>query len=398
MRFRVSPRARALTPVLGVLVALSLVLSSAAARGAPEDDRIRQLHQQIGEASAQEAAALAELDEIRAARMAIEARVADLDRQLTAAEARLVPLVAEADRLAESYTILQGKVERTQAKLDGARHDFEVSAAEQYRSARRGSSYDVVLAARPKVLVQQDKYLDHVSRERDALVQRVESLRQRLETQRRELEDQKRRADEARAEAQGARDQVATLRTEIEPARVDAAQRELAEGQAVAEIQAQKGDFEAELASLQAASDSIAARLRALGSGPGSPGGCQARPVPGGISSGFGQRFHPVLRYSRMHNGADMSAGSGTPIHACRAGTVVIAGGQGGYGNTIVIDHGGSMATLYAHQSSLAASQGAHVEAGEVIGYVGSTGMSTGPHLHFEVRLSGNPVDPAAYL
>jgi murein DD-endopeptidase MepM/ murein hydrolase activator NlpD len=398
MRFRVSPRARVLTPVLGVLVALSLVLSSAAARGAPEDDRIRQLHQQIGEASAQEAAALAELDEIRAARMAIEARVADLDRQLTAAEARLVPLVAEADRLAESYTILQGKVERTQAKLDGARHDFEVSAAEQYRSARRGSSYDVVLAARPKVLVQQDKYLDHVSRERDALVQRVESLRQRLETQRRELEDQKRRADEARAEAQGARDQVATLRTEIEPARVDAAQRELAEGQAVAEIQAQKGDFEAELASLQAASDSIAARLRALGSGPGSPGGCQARPVPGGISSGFGQRFHPVLRYSRMHNGADMSAGSGTPIHACRAGTVVIAGGQGGYGNTIVIDHGGSMATLYAHQSSLAASQGAHVEAGEVIGYVGSTGMSTGPHLHFEVRLSGNPVDPAAYL
>jgi murein DD-endopeptidase MepM/ murein hydrolase activator NlpD len=99
-----------------------------------------------------------------------------------------------------------------------------------------------------------------------------------------------------------------------------------------------------------------------------------------------------------MHNGADMSAGSGTPIHACRAGTVVIAGGQGGYGNTTVIDHGGSMATLYAHQSSLAAREGAHVEAGEVIGYVGSTGMSTGPHLHFEVRLSGNPVDPAAYL
>ena len=231
----------------------------------------------------QEAAALAQLDEIRAGRVAIEARVADLDRQITAAEARLVPLVAEADRLAESYTILQGKVDRTQAKLDGARHDFEVSAAEQYRSARRGSSYDVVLAARPKVLVQQDKYLDHVSRERDALVQRVESLRQRLETQRRELEDQKRRADEARAEAQSARDQVATLRTEIEPARVDAAQRELAEGQVVAEIQAQKGDFEAELASLQAASDSIAARLRALGSGPGSPGSCQARPVPGQI-------------------------------------------------------------------------------------------------------------------
>jgi murein DD-endopeptidase MepM/ murein hydrolase activator NlpD len=398
MRLRVSPRARVVTPVLGVLGALSLALSSVPARGAPQDDRVRELNQQIGEASAQEAAALAQLDEIRASKSAIDARVAELDRELGAAEARLVPLVAEAGRLAESYTILQGKVDRTQAKLDRARHDFAVSAAEQYRSARRGSTYDVVLAAKPNVLVQQDKYLDHVSRERDELVQRVNSLREQLETQRRELADQKQRADQAAADAQAARDQVASLRTEIEPARVDAAQRELDETRVIGEIQAQKGQYEAELASLQAASDSIAARLRALGSGPGSPGPCQARPVPGGISSPFGQRFHPVLRYSRMHNGADMSAGSGTPIHACRAGRVVIAGGQGGYGNTIVIEHGGGMATLYAHQSRLAASEGSQVEAGAVIGYVGSTGMSTGPHLHFEVRLSGNPVDPSSYL
>jgi murein DD-endopeptidase MepM/ murein hydrolase activator NlpD len=398
MRSRVSPRARVVTPVLGVLVALSLVLTSVAARGAPQDDRARQLHQQIGEASAQEAAALAQLDELRAGKAAIDARVAALDRELTAAEARLVPLVAEAERITQSYAVLQGKVDRTQTKLDGARHDFEVSAAEQYRSARRGSTYDFVLAARPNVLVQQDKYLDHVSRERDALVQRVDSLRQRLESQRSELEAQKQKADHAAADAQSARDQVASLRTEIEPARIEAAQKEQDETQVVAEIQAQKGQFEAELASLQAASDSIAAQLRAIGSGPGSPGPCQARPVPGPITSPFGQRFHPVLRYSRMHNGADMSAGSGTPIHACRAGTVVIAGGQGGYGNTLVIDHGGSMATLYAHQSSLAASEGAHVEAGDVIGYVGSTGLSTGPHLHFEVRLTGNPVDPATYL
>src|SRR5690606_15917750 len=135
---------------------------------------------------------------------------------------------------------------------------------------------------------------------------------------------------------------------------------------------------EAELASLQAASDSIASRLRALGSGSGNPGGCQARPVPGPITSPYGNRFHPVLKYSRMHTGADMQASSGTPIHACRAGTVVIAGGQGGYGNTVVIDHGGGMATLYAHQSSIATSVGATVAAGDVIGYVGSTGMSTG--------------------
>jgi murein DD-endopeptidase MepM/ murein hydrolase activator NlpD len=114
--------------------------------------------------------------------------------------------------------------------------------------------------------------------------------------------------------------------------------------------------------------------------------------------SPFGPRFHPILRYTRMHSGADMSGGSGTPIRACRAGNVVIAGSQGGYGNTVVIDHGGYMATLSAHQSRIAVENGQRVEAGDVIGYVGSTGMSTGPHLHFEVRLSGNPVDPASYL
>jgi murein DD-endopeptidase MepM/ murein hydrolase activator NlpD len=109
-------------------------------------------------------------------------------------------------------------------------------------------------------------------------------------------------------------------------------------------------------------------------------------------------KYHPVLHVTRMHNGDDMAAGQGEPIHACRAGTVVIADVEGGYGNAVVIDHGGGMATLYAHQSRIASGVGQHVDAGQVIGYVGATGLATGPHLHFEVRLSGNPVDPSSYL
>ncbi|MEX2256829.1 MAG: peptidoglycan DD-metalloendopeptidase family protein [Acidimicrobiia bacterium] len=393
-----SLRARVAVPTLSVAVALVLGLSSLVATGAPNDDRARQLQDQIGEASAQEAAALAELDAIRVKKTAVDARVAELDQQLSAAEARLAPLVAEVERLAQSRAILQGEVDRTQAKLDGARDDFERSAAEQYRSARRGSAYDIAFAAPPEELVQQEKYLDRVSEERDNVVQRVTRLRQKLETQRRALEAQKAQADQAAADAQAVRDELTGLRTEIEPARAEAAAQEQAEADVVASIQAQKGDFEAELASLQAASDSIAARLRAIGAASGEAGDCQARPVPGEIGSPFGPRFHPVLHYTRMHTGADMRAGSGTPIHACRSGEVVIAGSQGGYGNAVVVNHGGGMATLYAHQSQIAASVGQQVAAGDVIGYVGSTGMSTGPHLHFEVRLSGNPVDPAPYL
>jgi murein DD-endopeptidase MepM/ murein hydrolase activator NlpD len=99
-----------------------------------------------------------------------------------------------------------------------------------------------------------------------------------------------------------------------------------------------------------------------------------------------------------MHNGVDMNGGMGQKIVAAAAGTVFFAGVKGGYGNSIMIDHGGGMVTLYAHQSSFAVSDGQKVNVGQVIGYVGSSGVSTGPHLHFEVRINGNPVNPAKYL
>ena len=99
-----------------------------------------------------------------------------------------------------------------------------------------------------------------------------------------------------------------------------------------------------------------------------------------------------------MHNGWDMDAPHGAPIKAAKAGRVILSGVKGGYGNTVMIDHGGGFVTLYAHQSKLGVSVGETVGAGEVIGYIGSTGQSTGPHLHFEIRVNGSPVNPGTYL
>jgi murein DD-endopeptidase MepM/ murein hydrolase activator NlpD len=381
-------------------VAALAVPSAVAVAGAQTspDDKREELQHLIGEASAQEAAALQELLGIRDRKGVIDARVAELDREAAAAEARLAPLEAEAARLAAEYGAVQARLGELQARLDSAQQALDRTAAQLYRSARVGASYDVVLASPPQEVIQGEHYLDHVSQQRRRIVRRVAELRDEIEQQRQLVESQKAAADAAEAQAQAERDRVVQLRAEMEPARAEAASQEAAEAQALEGIQARKGEFEAELAALQAASDRISAQLRAGGSGPGAPGSCEARPVPGGIVSGFGPRVHPILGSSRMHTGVDMSAGYGTPIHACRAGTVVIAGAQGGYGNTVVIDHGGGMATLYAHQSSIAVSVGQSVSSGEVIGYVGSTGMSTGPHLHFEVRLSGNPVDPTPYL
>ena len=117
-------------------------------------------------------------------------------------------------------------------------------------------------------------------------------------------------------------------------------------------------------------------------------------PVAGRVSSGFGERFHPILGYRRMHDGVDLAAPYGTPIVAAADGRVVSAGWRGGYGNEVAIAHSGGVETLYGHMSRIAAASGAHVQRGQVIGYVGSTGLSTGPHLHYEVRKGGKLVNP----
>ncbi|MDQ3106759.1 MAG: M23 family metallopeptidase, partial [Actinomycetota bacterium] len=126
--------------------------------------------------------------------------------------------------------------------------------------------------------------------------------------------------------------------------------------------------------------------------------GVLASPVPGALASAFGPRPHPIFGTVRNHTGIDLTAGQGTPVKAADAGTVVVAGARGGYGTTVIIDHGNSLATLYGHLSRASVTEGATVARGQVIGAAGSTGYSTGPHLHFEVRVNGNPVDPLRYL
>lgn len=121
-------------------------------------------------------------------------------------------------------------------------------------------------------------------------------------------------------------------------------------------------------------------------------------PTNGPITSNFGLRVHPILGTERFHAGTDFGAPEGTPIHASDRGVVLFAGWYGGYGNTVILDHGNGLTSLYGHASELYVQEGQAVQRGQAIATVGSTGLSTGPHLHFEIRQNGEPVDPLAFL
>ncbi|MBE9061165.1 murein hydrolase activator EnvC [cf. Phormidesmis sp. LEGE 11477] len=126
--------------------------------------------------------------------------------------------------------------------------------------------------------------------------------------------------------------------------------------------------------------------------------GKMLRPATGPITSHFGKRYHPVLGYSRFHAGTDFGAPHGSPILAAETGIVIFAGWYGGYGNSLILDHGDGLTTLYAHASKLNVAEGATVKKGEAIAAIGTTGLSTGPHLHFEVRKAGKPTNPMNFL
>jgi murein DD-endopeptidase MepM/ murein hydrolase activator NlpD len=190
------------------------------------------------------------------------------------------------------------------------------------------------------------------------------------------------------------------------------------------ELLAQKSDYEAQASeqtqlidrlrqdrnALEEAEDRLAqdsANLTVLiqqrlsgGSSPGAVLGTGqfVYPVDGPVTSTFGWRVHPILGYERFHSGLDFGVDYGTTIRAADSGVVIFADWYGGYGLAVIIDHGGGLTTLYGHCSELYVAQGQGVSPGQAIAASGSTGLSTGPHLHFEVRQDGEPVDPASYL
>jgi murein DD-endopeptidase MepM/ murein hydrolase activator NlpD len=403
----------ALTVVAGIATAPS-VFAATAADQQKVNKQLSQLRGEMTEVSGDEAELLGKLDDLNNRKADLDAQVADLQSKIDAAQKDLDEASA---RLAE----VQQKVDAAQQKLADAQAALAISTQlmrDQAVNAYMGSEVNTDLTN----FVLHANDMREVSAASEYLSQVVRDKRQIVE-EHKELEGQANDAKNALnailKQAQADRDVIAQRSQDLlsQKAQLDGVHAQLDQQAAdqaalLGEIETKKASIQSQMDALQRQSDSIAAQLRAVapstggggGTAPSSGGGkgVLTNPVPGAPrTSPFGMRLDPVTGKYQLHAGQDFGVKVGTPILAAADGTVVItqsAASSGGYGNYTCVNHGGGMATCYAHQSQFLVSSGQHVNRGQVIGLSGNTGYSTGPHLHFEVRISGNPVDPLGYL
>jgi len=383
------------------LVAAALLLGLVApgiAGGQPSPDpktRRDELSNAIEGVSAEETAALNELQGITAHRQDLEAKVAALDRQIAEANQRVDAAEAEIAAIQAQVETVQRDIDRITAEIEASKGKFNASALALYKGGGNGTTNFTLLSTSGGAheVIAGSKYLGENTRRFERDIQRQGSLKVQLDDAQSDLRKEQAKAQDAERVAAEERDHVTQLRTQADGERDQVTEAEQQEQQAIEGLRARKADFEAQYNAVQAQISASVSR------GNPTPGNHRfSWPVNGPITSPFGYRNDPVLGGNRLHAGVDIGASSGTPIKAAGDGVVVMAGWNGGYGNFTLIDHGGGLATGYGHQSRIGVSIGQHVSTGEVIGYVGSTGASTGPHLHWEVRVNGTPVDPMGWV
>jgi murein DD-endopeptidase MepM/ murein hydrolase activator NlpD len=220
-----------------------------------------------------------------------------------------------------------------------------------------------------------------------------------------EIEAQINEVEEKKAALEKQRNRIKEIKDASENQKRLLAKKQQEKKQWIEKVEQDKKEVEKYLDELERLSAQIAAQIKKIQqerakNSKNQFNGVFSWPTPGytSITSEYGYRIHPILKTKRMHTGIDIGAPAGTSIKAVADGTVIFAGWLGAYGNATVIDHGGGISSMYAHQSSILVKENQDVKKGDVIGKVGSTGWSTGPHLHFEVRKDGDPINPWNYL
>ncbi len=335
----------------------------------------------------------------------VSEQLRQIEEQLRQATAELGTIKEQRVAVENDITLNERQLAEAQKRLEGRESVFYKRVRDIYINGRL-SYLDVVIGSKDfsdfanrlevlKRIIDSDiTLINEIKKERSE----IEAHKQKLEADRAKLVELEKAALAKQAEIEQKKAERNVVLQKAQNDRSTAMQ-------AIEELNASSAQVSAMLKERQAARAAAAAAATAQSSGGQGASdnwvqgtGQLGWPVSGEITSPYGYRVHPIWGTTIYHSGIDIGVDEGTPVHAADGGVVVWSGWMGGYGYAVVIDHGNGLSTLYGHNSELAVDEGQSVAKGQVISYAGSTGNSTGPHVHFEVRANGDPVDPMGYL
>jgi murein DD-endopeptidase MepM/ murein hydrolase activator NlpD len=401
------PRPRRLISLAIVCFGLAVAAFPAGALGSLSDRKdqvdaqIAALQAQISGAKEKEGVLSSEIETAGAEIGSLEGKIGSLTELVSALEAQLAESRARLTRLQAKYEEQTRRLEFLVAQHQLAERQLEERLVELYQTGQTTELEILLQVASLNDLIEQIDYFRQIGKEDRRIVDEIKGVRNAVRLARKQTAATKKEVEHVTAELaektaaqRAARDQLVAQQSALVAARDE--RQSLLVG-----IRDERHDHEEDLEAMQAASASLADQIRSSqagssgstggSSGSGASSGGLAWPVSGPVVSGFGPRW------GRMHEGIDIAVPNGTAVHAAAAGTIIYAGGMGGYGNIVVIDHGNGLATAYAHLSAIWVGGGS-VTQGQSIAASGCTGHCLGPHLHFEVRVNGGAVDPLGYL
>ena len=377
---KISGRGKALNLALSLLISLSV---TGTALADDLEDQLADLQRQAEEQQAKTNEASAKVENV-------SERLRQIQEELRVATAEYREVKGQLDSVEDKISDNTELLEKTEADLKVKNKKLQKRVRDIYINGQI-SYVDVLFGAKDFAdLMTRMDVLKRIIKHDYDLIMKVKEEKATVENTRAQLEKDKAEAEVLVADAQAKKAKVEDKESE----------QQVLLDQAIYDRDTSERMYEEIMAASQEVANMIRRSQMSSAGYSGAPAGAGGMiwPISGPITSEFGWRTHPIFGTARFHSGLDIGGDYGMPIYAAAGGTVIYAGWISGYGNAVIIDHGGGVTTLYGHNDSLNVSEGENVAQGQVIAMCGSTGNSTGPHCHFEVRENGEPVSPYGYL
>lgn len=377
---KIGGRGKALNLALSLLISLSV---TGTALADDLEDQLADLQRQAEEQQAKTNEASAKVE-------SVSERLRQIQEELRVATAEYKEVKGQLDSVEDKISDNTELLQKTEADLKVKNKKLQQRVRDIYINGQI-SYVDVLFGAKDFAdLMTRMDVLKRIIKHDYDLIMKVKEEKATVENTRAQLEKDKAEAEVLVADAQAKKAKVEDKESE----------QQVLLDQAIYDRDTSERMYEEIMAASQEVANMIRRSQMSSAGYSGAPAGAGGMiwPISGPITSEFGWRTHPIFGTARFHSGLDIGGDYGMPIYAAASGTVIYAGWISGYGNAVIIDHGGGVTTLYGHNDSLNVSEGENVAQGQVIAMCGSTGNSTGPHCHFEVRENGEPVSPYGYL